>query len=787
MSSVFGAGDMRVHYVRRTRNTFRVGGGRFLKPLPHWEGLYYRSGRIYEYGDGYDDSEIIETVSTPTRLSRAARVASELKIEKCHYNITKNTETHHTSDYSITEPSYRRDGPLPQLVVRRGQPFDVTLELTRPYDSKKDDLKLIFEFGKTPNPIEGTYVEIVLSDADEPRQWGAKIQDMTANYLTVTVFTPPTLYVGKWEFRVDIIKLADEENTTFRYNCSQPIYILFNPWCKDDTVYMENEKLLDEYILNDTGKIYVGNQRQIFGRKWNFGQFEDNILDCALYLLGEHEDAPLKNIFRGDPVRVTRALSALINCQDDNGVLVGNWSNNYRGGTSPLKWKGSVAILEQFYTTKQPVNFGQCWVFSGVVTTVCRALGIPARSVTNFESAHDTDGSITIDKICTSDGEKLENGDSVWNFHVWNDVWMDRPDLPKGYGGWQAMDATPQEKSANGLYCCGPFPLSALKRGEVNIPYDGSFIYAEVNADRVNWVQICWHKLIRFFILRVGKFISTKLPSCIKERVSSSNQWKPCTEPDWQDVTSEYKFEEGSKEERQSVKTANRKGSQCCKDVYDQPENADVKFELKERDCVMYGQNFEVTLKITNESKSERTVSGCINVNTVKYTGQMHEKVKKEKYTDVVVAPGESKMLTVPVTFDDYMEKLVEQCEFELCELFTVKETNQTSVENINFRLTKPILIIKAPPDAQVGKSFNVDVSFTNPLPVSLNCCELSIEGPGLQKPIVHRKRNVGSYATFTDHFVLTPMKKGIREILVSFNATEIEMIEGDTEILVKP
>ena len=37
--------------------------------------------------------------------------------------------------------------------------------------------------------------------------------------------------------------------------------------------------------------------------------------------------------------------------------------------------------------------------------------------------------------------------DSIWNFHVWNDVWMARSDLPVGYGGWQAVDATPQESS----------------------------------------------------------------------------------------------------------------------------------------------------------------------------------------------------------------------------------------------------------------------------------------------------------------------------------------------------
>ena len=36
---------------------------------------------------------------------------------------------------------------------------------------------------------------------------------------------------------------------------------------------------------------------------------------------------------------------------------------------------------------------------------------------------------------------------SCRNFHVWNDVWMARPDLPSGFGGWQAIDATPQETS----------------------------------------------------------------------------------------------------------------------------------------------------------------------------------------------------------------------------------------------------------------------------------------------------------------------------------------------------
>lgn len=33
------------------------------------------------------------------------------------------------------------------------------------------------------------------------------------------------------------------------------------------------------------------------------------------------------------------------------------------------------------------------------------------------------------------------------NYHCWNECYMTRPDLPAGFGGWQVVDATPQETS----------------------------------------------------------------------------------------------------------------------------------------------------------------------------------------------------------------------------------------------------------------------------------------------------------------------------------------------------
>lgn len=43
---------------------------------------------------------------------------------------------------------------------------------------------------------------------------------------------------------------------------------------------------------------------------------------------------------------------------------------------APHAWTGSVAILERYLTNGgRPVEYGQCWVFSGLVVTICRALG----------------------------------------------------------------------------------------------------------------------------------------------------------------------------------------------------------------------------------------------------------------------------------------------------------------------------------------------------------------------------------------------------------------------------
>ncbi|KAK3741947.1 hypothetical protein RRG08_024693 [Elysia crispata] len=713
--------------------------------------------RFYSYSrdEGRREREDLSSAPAPD--------AKTLTVKSCDLKIRENCRAHNTWRYEIT-----LERKNPKLVVRRGQPFDLELEFNREYDPAQDDLKLVFEAGEKPNPAKGTLVQFILSDKDKPKEWGAKIVSKKGHNLKISVFTPPTVYVGKWEFSVEVVKKSESTVDVYTYEHDGPIYILFNPWCKDDSVYLDDEELLKEYCLSETGRIYCGSCRNITSRPWNYGQFESSILDCALYLLDVGE---LVWTSRGNPIQVVRKISAVVNSNDEGGVLVGNWSGKYEDGKSPLSWTGSVGILEQYWENKKPVKYGQCWVFSGVSTTVCRALGIPARSVTNFASAHDTDGSVTIDIMFEESGERDDymTDDSIWNFHVWNEAWMARPDLPKGFGGWQAFDATPQELS-NDVYACGPVSVQAIKQGEINLQYDAPFVFAEVNADRMYWFPAVGGKMecVGCDKKIVGKFISTKLPN-------SSMRL---------DLTNTYKPEEGSAEERAAVLKANQLGSSRA-DLYELAKNKDVTFTLKQdSENTWVGGDFDAFLTIRNDSKQARTVSGRIAVSTMYYTGVVASKLKSEPFASITLKPGQEHEQKIKVTSREYDGKLKDCCMLDMSVWAVVKETNQHHTSKDDFRLRKPHLTIKAPDKTEAGKEFQAEVSFTNPLDGPLTKCSVTVDG--LNRPLDFPQGNVAPKGTFMATLPITPKKLGHTELIVIFNSAQLEDINGSHPIFIQ-
>ncbi|XP_035226776.1 annulin-like, partial [Stegodyphus dumicola] len=551
-----------------------------------------------------------------------------LIVELAELCISTNTVKHYTSAFHLVKKL------CPQLIIRRGFPFKLTLTLNRSYDPEKDVLCLVFTLKDAASPSYSQKTEIflpVLSCEEGEKllsEWKVRILETSEKELTLEVTPAPNAIIGEWILEIDSRSKDNKNAADFRYKSKNPIIILFNPWCESDSVYMPDEDKRSEYVLADSGLVWRGSHNCLRPCVWNFGQFEENILECCLYLLTHV--GRLGVVARSDPIRVVRHISAVLNCRDDNGVIVGNWSGKYKGGKPPTCWGGSQMILQKYYKNKKPIKYGQCWVFSGVFTTVCRSLGIPSRPVTNFSSAHDTHNSLTIDRFFDCHGKPLEkmNIDSVWNFHVWNEAWMQRPDLePGNYGGWQAVDSTPQEES-DGLFRCGPASVAAIKRGEVKKAFDTTFLFAEVNADKVYWR---YHgpnqplKLIKKSTEEIGQCISTKAVGKFER----------------EDITHEYKHLECSKEEREVMLRALRQCKDAFSRYYLNDDLEDVKFEFTLLDDIVIGESFTVKLKAINkrEEGEEYTVNVSLHVHSALYTGQPKKLIKRDEF-EIQLGPG---------------------------------------------------------------------------------------------------------------------------------------------------
>ena len=72
---------------------------------------------------------------------------------------------------------------------------------------------------------------------------------------------------------------------------------------------MEDDEQRYEYVINDSGKVYTGGYKNVRGRPWIYGQFDDCVLPAACVML---EMSGLTHAERGNPVKVTRALSSMV-------------------------------------------------------------------------------------------------------------------------------------------------------------------------------------------------------------------------------------------------------------------------------------------------------------------------------------------------------------------------------------------------------------------------------------------------------------------------------------------
>uniref|UniRef100_A0A672ZIY3 Protein-glutamine gamma-glutamyltransferase 2 n=1 Tax=Sphaeramia orbicularis TaxID=375764 RepID=A0A672ZIY3_9TELE len=649
-----------------------------------------------------------------------------------------------------------------RLIVRRGQPFSISLYLrSGSFQPGVSSLDCIAETGPQPSEQYGTRASFGLSAHIDTSRWSAAVASPPGDTVALSICCAPDAPIGRYTL-------------TLGRSARIEFILLFNPCCHEDLVevYMDNEQNLAEYVLSQDGLIFRGNYKHPIPTPWNFGQFESGILDICLRILDMNPKC-LRNpgkdhSGRRNPIYVSRVLSAMVNCNDDKGVLLGKWTDGYEGGVSPMFWRGSLEILRNWDTQAcEPVRYGQCWVFAAVACSVSRALGIPCRVVTNYLSAHDTNSNLVIERYVNENGELIQSREMIWNYHCWVESWMTRPDLKPDFNGWQASDPTPQEKS-EGVYCCGPIPVRAIKEGELTFKYDAPFVFAEVNAD-----------VLTFMRKQDGSTSKVTTTTLVGQKISTKSVGSDARE----DITHLYKYPEGSDEEREAFTKANHQNK-----LLQQQQNQGLHIAIKVSPDMRKGCDFDVFAVVTNNTQSEKKCRLVFGSCAVSYTGVLGGNCGFKDLLNVELAPGGERRVPLRLNYSKYGDLVTEDNLVRLAALLIDYSSREAIMAVRNIVLENPEIKVRILGEPKENRKLAAELTLQNPLPETLDNCCFSIEGANLTGGRVISERlgsTVGPGEDAKVKIYFTPNHSGLRKLVVDFDSNKLCHVKGYRNVII--
>ncbi|XP_054421084.1 protein 4.2 isoform X2 [Pteronotus mesoamericanus] len=665
-----------------------------------------------------------------------------LGIKSCDFQAARNNEEHHTKDISSR-----------RLVVRRGQPFTITLHFRAPVHAFLPVLKkvaLIAQTGEQPSKANMTQATFPISSLGDRKRWSAEVEDRDAQSWTISVTTPSDAIIGHYSLLLQVLHRKPRLLGQFT--------LLFNPWVREDAVFLENEAQRREYLLNQNGLIYLGTADCIQEEPWDFGQFEGDVLDLSLDLLSMDKQVEKW----GNPVHVARILGALLHSLKKKSVLPTPQTQAAQEEALLNKRRGSVPILRQWLTGQgRPVCDGQAWVLAAVACTVLRCLGIPARVVTTFGSAQTTSGGLFVDEYYNEDG--LQNGESqrgkIWIFQTSTECWMTRPALPQGYGGWQILYPSAPEGSGV-LKTCDLVPVRAVKEGTLGLTPAVADLFAAINASCVVW-KCCEDgtlELTNSNTKYVGNNISTK-------GVGGDR----C-----EDITQNYKYPEGSLQEKevlekvQKDKLGHWEGNGICPPSL---ETSDPLYLFLEAPpSLPLGGDAQLSVTLINPSDQEKTAQLAIGVQAVHYNGTLADELWRKKLF-LTLSANLVKKITTSLSYSYFERSPPENSFLRLTALATYSESSLSCFAQEDIAICRPCLAIEMPEVAEQYQPLKASVSIQNSLDAPMKDCVISILGRGL----IHRERSyklgpVRPGNTLCTQFFFTPTKVGLQRLTVEMD-----------------
>uniref|UniRef100_A0A8C9J5W2 Protein 4.2 n=1 Tax=Panthera tigris altaica TaxID=74533 RepID=A0A8C9J5W2_PANTA len=675
-----------------------------------------------------------------------------LGIKNCDFQAAKNNEEHYTKAISSQH-----------LFVRRGKPFTIILHFQAPVHTFLSTLKkvaLIAQTGEQPSKANKTQATFPISSMGDRKWWSAVVEDRDAQSWNISVTTPTDAIIGHYSLLLQV--LGKKSFPLGRFT------VLFNPWAREDAVFLERESQRTEYVLNQNGLIYLGTADCIQEEPWDFGQFEVDVIDLSLHLLSMDKQVEEW----GNPVHVAHILGASLHAFMEKRVLPTPQTHTIQEAALLNKRRGSVPILRQWLTGQgRPVYDGQAWVFAAVACTVLRCLGIPARVVTTFASAQGTGGRLFVDEYYNEEG--LQNGEGqrgrIWIFQTSTECWMTRPALPQGYDGWQILH--PNAHSGGGvLESCDLVPVRAVKEGILGLTPAVSDLFASVNASCVVW-KCCEDdtlELTNSNTKYVGNNISTK-------SVGSDR----C-----EDITQNYKYPEGSSQEKEVLERVQKERMEHEKDSGIHPPRLKTAeplyLFLEAPSSLCLGGNAQFSVILVNPTDEEKAVELAIGVQAMYYNGILAAKLWKNKLF-LTLGANMDETTTNSLSFSCFEQSPPENSFLRLTAIATAtqSESSLSCFAQEDIAICRPRLVIEMPETTEQYQLLKASVSVHNFLDVPMQDCVISIFGRGLiYREKRYRLASVLPRKTLYTQFQFTPTQVGPQRLTVEMDC---DMFQNQT------
>lgn len=270
-------------------------------------------------------------------------------------------------------------------------------------------------------------------------------------------------------------------------------YVISRTWKQDEVI---------EYLSSENG-LHKG---------WKYDLLNRNMANFVMKHINEID--PLKRSTHNVLRKIMENMSSE---NSEDGLIEGSWDKILYNDNEkhPTYWKSSAQIFDRYSKTQEPVRFGQCWCFAECLTSICKFLCIPVRTVYGKNTLIDTNLDNGIDffeelrkdedmnnfflmkkdiiqsllmgdekSFLFDDLQIFNTGDSFWNIHYWNEVYLER-DRSKG---WEVIDSTPFIKSKTEPYMkfLGPCQVSTFKSNH-KLDYDFHQFYSYTNSPFRLW------------------------------------------------------------------------------------------------------------------------------------------------------------------------------------------------------------------------------------------------------------------------------------------------------------